>query len=71
MSDYKFSQIDKILKQFGIDSLSLHAHDSILRICVSDHDFDRVIEIREKIVKMIKEIGFRFVTLDLTIQEDQ
>ena len=45
--------------------MQLSHHGSILRIKVADADFELAINIREEIVKRIKEIGYHFVTLDM------
>ena len=45
--------------------MRLSHHGSILRIKVADADFELAINIREEIVKRIKEIGYHFVTLDM------
>ena len=55
----------QILADLNFKDVQLSHHGSILRIKVADADFELAINIREEIVKRIKEIGYHFVTLDM------
>ncbi len=55
----------QILADLNFKDMQLSHHGSILRIKVADADFELAINIREEIVKRIKEIGYHFVTLDM------
>jgi PP-loop superfamily ATP-utilizing enzyme len=55
------------LTEFGITDAVLTEHTPILRIQLSEADFDRAIERRDAIVEAMKAIGYRFVALDLDV----
>jgi len=55
------------LYKLGLKQIRVRHHDSIARIEVSPEDIERLtsINLRKKIVKKLKEIGYRYITLDL------
>ena len=58
------------LSELGIPEASIYPHRKIVRIQVSEADFDRAIQIRETIVERMKTIGYRFVALDFDEKTD-
>ena len=63
--DERIPLAHQILADLNFKDMQLSHHGSILRIKVADADFELAINIREEIVKRIKEIGYHFVTLDM------
>ena len=66
----KLTTVDKaeqFLRGLGIRQLRVRHHGQIARIEVSKDDMAKFVKdkIREKIVKMFKELGYIYVTLDL------
>ena len=58
------------LSELGITEASIYPHRKIVRIQVSEANFDRAIQIRETIVERMKTIGYRFVALDFDEKTD-
>lgn len=58
---------EKILKEAGFFIVRLRDHFPVARIEVGKDEIERILEddVREKILKGLKEIGYKFVTLDL------
>ena len=61
------AQAKQTLNALGLEQIRLAEHQRILQIGLSDPDFETAIQIRETIVAKIKALGYRFVTLDLTL----
>ena len=59
-------QAKQTLNSLGFEKMRLTEHQRILKISLSDLDFETAIQIRETIVAKIKALGHRFATLDLT-----
>ena len=55
----------QILADLNFKDVQLSHHGSILRIKVADAGLEPAIDIREELVRQIKEIGYHFVTLDM------
>ena len=55
----------QILTDLNFKDVQLSHHGPILRMKVADADFELAVNIREEIVKRIKELGYHFVTLDM------
>ncbi len=53
------------LIELGIEGASVSHHGTIVRIQVSESDFNRAIQMRQSIVDRLKAIGYRYVALDL------
>jgi len=55
------------MKQLGFREFRVRYHGDLARIEVSQNEIDRLFDklIREAIVKKFKEVGFKFVSLDL------
>ena len=58
-------EVKQILSEFELEDVSLFDHAPVLRIQVSDAQFERALQLRETLVERIKPLGFRFVALDL------
>lgn len=53
------------LRDLGFYNVRLRFHDPVLRIEIDKKDFNRFMEQHEGIVKAMKDLGFRYITLDL------
>lgn len=53
------------LRDLGFYNVRLRFHDPVLRIEIDKKDFNRFMEQHEEIVKAMKNLGFRYITLDL------
>ena len=61
-------QIDRaelVLRRLGIRQLRIRHHGDIARVEVEPADFDSVLAQRETIVASLRELGYKYVTLDL------
>ena len=66
----RLARVDKaeqFLRDLGIWQLRVRHHDHIARIEVSKEDMPKFVEdeIRKKVVKKFKELGYTYVTMDL------
>jgi uncharacterized protein len=64
----KLSQIElaeKKLKELGFEQLRVRHHDQVARIEVEQKDFHSIVENRENIVESFKQLGYKYITLDL------
>ena len=63
----QIEQAEEFLKQFGLVEFRLRHHDQLARIELNPDDFEKVMTepARSKIIRKIKALGFKFVTLDL------
>lgn len=66
----KLNQIEKaedFLKKFGLVEFRVRHHDQIARIEVHPQDFEKITTepARSKIIKKLKSLGFKYVTVDL------
>ena len=59
------TQIEQILHEFELEDVSLFDHDPVLRIQVSDAQFEQALQLRETLVERIKPLGYRFIAIDL------
>lgn len=58
-------EAEAFLKSLGIRQLRVRHHDQIARIEVAEKDMDILIQNRQQIVIKLKELGFKYVTMDL------
>lgn len=60
-------EAEKVLKNLGFKEVRVRFHKDTARIEINEKDFEKIIdkEIREKIIKEIKSLGFLFVSLDM------
>ena len=63
----KVGNCEVFMKQLGFREFRVRYHGDLARIEVSQNEIDRLFDksIREAIVKRFKEVGFKFVSLDL------
>ena len=66
----KLGMVDKaedFLKELGFKQLRVRHHDDIARIEVEEKDLKKFLEngIKDKVIKKFKEIGYKYVTIDL------
>jgi uncharacterized protein len=64
----KIARGEQYLHSLGLRQLRLRHHGDIARIELDPEDMDKIIkpEIRQDIVKHLKALGYKYVTLDLT-----
>lgn len=60
----KVELAEEIIKQLGIPNTRVRVHNEIARIEIDKQYFKNIIE-NEEAIEKIKELGFKFVTLDL------
>lgn len=66
-SDLKMvDKAEEFLKSCGIKQVRVRHHGDVARIQVEKESFASIIRDREKIERGLKEIGYKYVTLDLT-----
>jgi len=56
---------EDFIRSLGIKQLRVRFHENIARIEVLKDDFQTIIKNSEKISKKLKELGFRYITLDI------
>lgn len=61
----QIEQAEEIMRAAGFIQVRVRHHDSVARIEILPEQFDRMIELREKITEQMKELGYKFVSLDL------
>jgi uncharacterized protein len=62
------SQVERaeaVLRELGVGQLRVRHHGSVARIEVAPDAFDTVLGERERIVAMLRDIGYAYVALDL------
>ena len=59
------AEVERILHEFRLEGVSIFDHAPVLRIRVSDAQFEQALELRETLVERIKPLGYRFIALDL------
>lgn len=59
-------QAEALLRGMGFGQLRVRHHDRVARIEVDVSEFDRVLENRRAITAALRELGYTYVTLDLT-----
>ena len=66
----RLSKVDRgeeILREFGFREFRVRHHDQLVRLEISPAEMDRVLrkELIEELAKRFRELGFKYVTLDL------
>jgi uncharacterized protein len=56
---------EAFLRSLGVRQVRMRHHDDVARIEVEPQDMAVLVEQRERIVARLKELGYRYVTLDL------
>lgn len=65
---HQIAEGEKFLRQQGFRQVRVRHHDTIARIEVAPDELDRLLEreMREQVAARLLELGFQFVTVDLT-----
>ena len=53
------------LAEHKIKNVRLFDHKPVLRIQVTEADFERILDMRTELTEKLKSIGFRFIAIDL------
>jgi len=63
----KVDRGEEILREFGFREFRVRHHDSLVRLEISPSEMDRVLnrEVVEQLSQRFRELGFKYVTLDL------
>lgn len=56
---------EEYIKSLGFYNVRLRVHDLLARVEVDYNDVPKLIENRENIINKLKEIGFKYITVDL------
>jgi uncharacterized protein len=58
---------EEILREFGFREFRVRHHDTLVRIEIAPAEMDRVLrkEVVEQLAARFRELGFKYVTLDL------
>lgn len=56
---------EEFLKEKGFKNVRVRLHKNIARIEINKNEFNKIIKISDKLIKIYKEIGFNYTTLDL------
>lgn len=59
-------EAEDYLRGLGFGAVRVRHHEHIARLELAPEQFERALELRLEIVKRLKEIGFAYVTLDLS-----
>ena len=55
----------KCFAEHKIKNVRLFDHKPVLRIQVTEADFERILDMRTELVEQLKSTGFRFIAIDL------
>ncbi|VUT23548.1 MAG: GMP synthase subunit B [Candidatus Methanolliviera sp. GoM_oil] len=58
-------EAEEFLKEEGFEVVRVRIHERIARIEILKDDFDAFFHVKKEIAKELKQIGFKYVTLDL------
>jgi uncharacterized protein len=61
----KIELAEDSIKKLGLNQFRVRYHENIARIEVLKNDFETILKNSDKIAKRFKEIGFKYVTLDI------
>lgn len=61
----KLAAGEKLVRDFGIETVRLRYYDGLVRIEVEEQDFCRLLLHKNKIIAGLKKLDFRYITLDL------
>lgn len=61
----KIELAEDFIKKLGVKQFRVRYHENIARIEVLKNDFETILKNSDKIAKRFKEIGFKYVTLDI------
>lgn len=61
----KVEKAEEYIKTLGFYNVRLRVHGSVARIEVDSKDIFKLIELKEEVVSFVKNLGFKYVTVDL------
>ena len=64
----KLSQVERaeeILREKNFKQFRVRIHDNLARIEILPAEFEKILQIREELVKNFKNFGFDYISLDL------
>ncbi len=61
----KIAIIERFLKSLGLSIVRLRHHNEIARIETEPEDLKKILLNRDKIIKKLKQMGYRYITLDI------
>lgn len=61
----KVEKGEEFLKKSGLYNVRLRVHNDIARIEVDKEDIMKIVEYKEGIISYLKELGYRYITVDL------
>ena len=61
----QIEQAEEIMRDAGFLQFRVRHHDSVARIEISPDEFARIIDERESITTQMKQLGYKFISLDL------
>jgi len=56
---------EEFIRCLGIRQVRVRDHNNIARIEIEDKDFYLIISLKDKIIKELKRLGYKYITLDL------
>lgn len=69
ITEEKLKMVEKaeqLLFESGFKQMRVRIHENIARIEVMPEEFEKLMQLREKIVSGLKKYGFNYITMDLT-----
>ncbi len=69
ISEEKLATVDKaeqFLLDLGFSQVRVRIHGNIARIEISPDEFNKLLSVKEEVDKKLKQLGFTYVTLDLS-----
>ena len=63
----KVDRGEEILREFGFKEFRVRHHDTLVRLEIAPSEMDRVLnrEVVDRLAERFRELGFKYVTLDL------
>jgi uncharacterized protein len=61
----RVGRAERALKELGFRQVRVRVHEDVARVEVEAADIARLVEGRKQVVRILKDLGYRFVTLDL------
>jgi uncharacterized protein len=61
----RVGKAERSLRDLGFRQVRVRVHGEVARVEVENDDIPRLVGERERVVEMLKALGYRFVTLDL------
>jgi uncharacterized protein len=61
----RVGRAERELKELGFRQVRVRVHGEIARVEVEAEEIPRLVEARDRVVEILKGLGYRFVTLDL------